>query len=105
MQGALGESDSKGQGRWHDASVGPVFSEYLELDLSTVVASIAGPKRPQDRISLTDAKASFRGTLKAYVVDDDKASISSNVDEAGQDSFPASEASEHTPNGLSAEQL
>ncbi|HEY5247487.1 MAG TPA: aconitate hydratase AcnA, partial [Dermatophilaceae bacterium] len=67
QQVALVEAYSKEQGLWHDASSEPVYSEYLELDLSTVVASIAGPKRPQDRISLTDAKASFRGTLKAYV--------------------------------------
>jgi len=66
-QVALVEAYSKEQGLWHDASVEPVFSEYLELDLSTVVPSIAGPKRPQDRISLTDAKASFHGTLPAYV--------------------------------------
>ncbi|NMM34608.1 MAG: aconitate hydratase AcnA, partial [Phycicoccus sp.] len=66
-QVALVEAYSKEQGLWHDASVEPVFSEYLELDLSTVVPSIAGPKRPQDRISLTDAKESFRGTLKSYV--------------------------------------
>ncbi|MHB1475300.1 MAG: aconitase family protein, partial [Dermatophilaceae bacterium] len=58
-QVALVEAYSKEQGLWHDPSVEPVFSEYLELDLSTVVPSIAGPKRPQDRISLTDAKESF----------------------------------------------
>ena len=67
QQVALVEAYSKEQGLWHDASVEPVFSEYLELDLSTVVASIAGPKRPQDRISLTDAKRSFRATLTDYV--------------------------------------
>jgi len=67
QQVALVEAYSKEQGLWHDPSVEPVFSEYLELDLSTVVASIAGPKRPQDRISLTDAKRSFRATLPDYV--------------------------------------
>lgn len=67
QQVALVEAYSKEQGLWHDASVEPVFSEYLELDLSTVVASIAGPKRPQDRISLTDAKRSFLGTLPTYL--------------------------------------
>jgi len=67
QQVALVEAYSKEQGLWHDASVEPLFSEYLELDLSTVVASIAGPKRPQDRISLTAAKESFRNTLKDYV--------------------------------------
>jgi aconitate hydratase len=67
QQVALVKAYSKEQGLWHDASVEPLYSEYLELDLSTVVASIAGPKRPQDRIALTDAKASFRETLKDYV--------------------------------------
>ncbi len=67
QQVALVEAYSKEQGLWHDASVEPLFSEYLELDLSTVVASIAGPKRPQDRISLTQAKESFLGTVKGYV--------------------------------------
>jgi len=64
---ALVEAYSKEQGLWLDTSAEPVFSEYLELDLSTVVASIAGPKRPQDRISLTDAKRSFLATLTDYV--------------------------------------
>ncbi|MBC7561123.1 MAG: aconitate hydratase AcnA, partial [Dermatophilaceae bacterium] len=67
QQVALVEAYSREQGLWHDAAVEPLFSEYLELDLSTVVASIAGPKRPQDRISLTDAKRSFVGTLPTYV--------------------------------------
>jgi len=68
---ALVEAYSKEQGLWHDPSTEPDFSEYLELDLSTVVASIAGPKRPQDRISLTDAKRSFVGTLPTYVDPDE----------------------------------
>jgi aconitate hydratase len=67
QQVALVEAYSKEQGLWHDPSVEPVYSEYLELDLSTVVPSIAGPKRPQDRISLSDAKASFHTTLPDYV--------------------------------------
>ena len=55
-QVALVEAYAKEQGLWHDPSVEPRFSERLELDLSTVVPSIAGPKRPQDRIALTDAR-------------------------------------------------
>ncbi len=55
-QVALVEAYAKAQGMWHDPGREPVFSEYLELDLSTVVPSIAGPKRPQDRIELTDAE-------------------------------------------------
>ncbi|GAA2181656.1 aconitate hydratase AcnA [Leucobacter tardus] len=54
------------QGMWHDPAKEPEFSEYLELDLSTVVASIAGPKRPQDRIELTDAKSQFERDLRNY---------------------------------------
>jgi len=108
QQVALVEAYSKEQGLWHDASVEPLFSEYLELDLSTVVASIAGPKRPQDRISLTEAKVSFRNTLKDYVVEDDSDradSAVSIVDESGKESFPASDAPEYTPNGQTAAEL
>ncbi len=65
-QVALVEAYSKLQSLWHDPSVEPRFSEYLELDLSTVVPSIAGPKRPQDRIELADAKKAFAGVLPSY---------------------------------------
>ena len=63
---ALVEAYTKAQGLWHDPSVEPVYSEYLELDLSTVVPSIAGPKRPQDRIELSASKAAFEKDLKNY---------------------------------------
>ena len=59
QQLALVEAYAKEQTLWHDASREPVFSEYMELDLSTVVPSIAGPKRPQDRIVLSHAKQQF----------------------------------------------
>ena len=62
----LVEEYTKTQGMWHDPGREPEFSEYLELDLSTVVPSIAGPKRPQDRIELSGAKASFERTLPTY---------------------------------------
>jgi aconitate hydratase len=62
----LVEAYTKAQGLWHDPSVEPVFSEYLTLDLSTVVPSIAGPKRPQDRIELSSSKSSFEKDLKNY---------------------------------------
>jgi aconitate hydratase len=62
----LVEAYTKAQGLWHDPSVEPVFSEYLTLDLSTVVPSIAGPKRPQDRIQLSASKSSFEKDLKNY---------------------------------------
>jgi aconitate hydratase len=63
---ALIKAYAQAQGMWHDPSVEPEFSEYLELDLSTVVASIAGPKRPQDRIELTEAKHQFEKDLLNY---------------------------------------
>ncbi|OLO56079.1 aconitate hydratase AcnA [Actinomyces oris] len=62
----LVEAYTKAQGMWHDPSREPVYSEYLELDLSTVVPSIAGPKRPQDRIVLSRAKESFQEILPTY---------------------------------------
>ena len=60
QQVALVEAYAKAQGLWHDPAAEPAYSETIELDLSTVVPSIAGPKRPQDRVSLSDAKAGFR---------------------------------------------
>ena len=62
----LVEAYAKEQGLWHDPSIEPRFSEYLELDLATVVPSIAGPKRPQDRIVLSKAKESFEAVLPSY---------------------------------------
>lgn len=84
---ALVEAYAKEQGLWHDPSREPVFSETLELDLATVVPSIAGPKRPQDRIELTSAKESFRSALSAYVSGETKG----EVDEAIDETFPASD--------------
>jgi aconitate hydratase len=65
----LVEKYAKVNGLWHDPKASPRFSEKLELDLSTVVPSIAGPKRPQDKISLTDAKASYEKVLPTYFTD------------------------------------
>ncbi len=70
-QVALVETYAKTQGLWHDPSTEPRFSEYLELDLSTVVPSIAGPKRPQDRIVLSDARTQFAVDVKNYGVEGD----------------------------------
>ncbi|WP_308297358.1 aconitate hydratase AcnA [Streptomyces sp. UNOB3_S3] len=83
QQVALVEAYAKEQGLWLDPAAEPDFSEKLELDLSTVVPSIAGPKRPQDRIVLADAKAQFERDVLNYV---------STADEAGEESFPASDA-------------
>lgn len=88
---ALVESYAKEQGLWHDASREIKFSEYLELDLSTVVPSISGPKRPQDRIELTDAKEQFRKDIHNYVAIED-----GSVDESLDESFPASDAPSFT---------
>ncbi|GAA4667423.1 aconitate hydratase AcnA [Frondihabitans cladoniiphilus] len=85
-QVALVEAYSKAQTLWHDPAVEPVFSEYLELDLATVVPSIAGPKRPQDRIELSGAKSQFEIDLGNYTSVDH-----SGVDEAVEQTFPASD--------------
>jgi len=103
---ALVEAYARTQGLWHDDDREPAFSEYLELDLSTVVPSIAGPKRPQDRVAMTEAKEAFREALPVYVADgevggeDRKPGVPSNeqpygvesaADEASAESFPASD--------------
>ena len=75
----LVEAYTKAQGLWHDPSIDPRFSEYLELDLSTVVPSIAGPKRPQDRIVLSESKKAFESVLPSY-----SAAASKPTDVAGQ---------------------
>ncbi|MFM9035338.1 MAG: aconitase family protein, partial [Mycobacterium sp.] len=89
-QVALVEAYAKTQGMWHDPDSEPVFSEYLELDLSTVVPSIAGPKRPQDRIELSDAKTAFRKDIHNYV-EENLPAPHTKLDEADEESFPASD--------------
>jgi aconitate hydratase len=95
----LVEAYSKAQGLWHDeTSEEPTYSETIELDLADVVPSIAGPKRPQDRVSLTDAKAAFRHALEGYLPEE------TEEDEAIEESFPASDpVSSHRPNGIGRE--
>ncbi|MGX1971739.1 aconitate hydratase AcnA [Streptomyces kronopolitis] len=90
QQVALVEAYAKEQGLWLDPAAEPDFSEKLELDLSTVVPSIAGPKRPQDRIVLANAAQQFAVDVRNYVADDE---------EAGKESFPASDAPAST-NGV-----
>ena len=96
---ALVEAYAKEQGLWHDPSAEPRYSEKLELDVSTVVPSLAGPKRPQDRVEVTEAKASFRNALADYATDGDDdpddAAEASGYDEAVEESFPASDAPSH----------
>ena len=97
---ALVEAYAKEQGLWHDPDAEPRFSEKLELDLATVVPSIAGPKRPQDRVSLSDAKESFRTALADYV---DDSGDENGYDEAVAESFPASDAPVQRPRRGAAE--
>ncbi len=95
---ALVEAYSKEQGLWHDPDAEPRFSEKLELDLATVVPSLAGPKRPQDRVSLSEAKESFRGALADYVDEADTDEQKTNgYDESVEETFPASDPA--TSNG------
>src|SRR4051795_3532703 len=104
-QVALVEAYAKEQGLWHDDDREPRYSEYLELDLGTVVPSIAGPKRPQDRVTLAHAKQGFREALADYVEDDqvepgqadpdrriDDAPKVAGYDESSAESFPASDS-------------
>ena len=91
-QVALVEAYSKLQKLWHDPAVEPVFSEYLELDLATVVPSIAGPKRPQDRVELSRAKAQFELDIVDYA-----GQKLSEVDAAVEATFPASDPVAFTP--------
>ncbi|MDN4489459.1 aconitate hydratase AcnA [Demequina sp. SYSU T00068] len=81
-QVALVEAYCKEQGLWHDPAREPVFSEYLELDLSTVVPSIAGPKRPQDRVALSESKPQFEKAIETVRTGDAKAAT--YVNEAGE---------------------
>src|SRR5215213_9906465 len=94
----LVEAYAKEQGLWHDPAREPIFSETLELDLSTVVPSIAGPKRPQDRIELSSAKQAFRSVLVDYAgapnqddPDDAASTKHPSVDESVEETFPASD--------------
>ena len=92
-QVALVEAYAKEQGLWHDPSHEPAYSQRLELDLSSIVPSIAGPKRPQDRIALSDAKDAWRRSVRDY------ASDGASVDASSANSFPASDVPTPTHNG------
>jgi aconitate hydratase len=80
------EAYAREQGLWHDEnSEEPTYSETLELDLGEVVPSLAGPKRPQDRVTLTESKASFRMALDGFLPEPDA------CDEPLEETFPASD--------------
>jgi aconitate hydratase len=87
---ALVEAYAKEQGMWHDPENEAVYSEYIELDLGDVVPSIAGPKRPQDRILLSESKVAFRKDIHNYV-EENYPTEHTQLDEAVEESFPASD--------------
>jgi aconitate hydratase len=97
----LVEAYAREQGLWHDSDHEPEYSEYLELDLGTVVPSLAGPTRPQDRVPLTEAKPSFRSVLGQFLPEPPAAQrdpesppldiADGTHDEALVESFPASD--------------
>ncbi|HSS11729.1 MAG TPA: aconitate hydratase AcnA, partial [Acidimicrobiales bacterium] len=109
---ALVEAYAKEQSLWHDAAHEPVFSERLELDLSTVQPSLAGPARPQDRVPLSRSQPMFRASLSVVLPEEAKAAMAhrhdgasgpddhdlpngvhnGTVDEASAESFPASDS-------------
>jgi len=98
----LVEAYAKEQGLWHDtSSETPTFSERLELDLGEVVPSLAGPKRPQDRVSLTDAQSSFREALRDHVPDDGSYR---GRDNGVSGTFPASDPPADTSPGHEADE-
>jgi aconitate hydratase len=99
---ALVEAYAKEQGLWHDEdSEEPTFSDQIELDLAEVVPSISGPRRPQDRVSLTESRDAFRMALEELLPDiDDEDDGNDGEDTALAGTFPASDpVSTHVPNG------
>ena len=87
-QVALVEAYAKTNTLWHDPDAEPAYSETLELDLASIEPSLAGPKRPQDRVALASAKTAFRAALADFTDGD---SVRDSVDEAVDESFPASD--------------
>jgi aconitate hydratase len=102
----LVEAYAKAQGLWHDPDEQPTYTDVLELDLGEVVPSLAGPRRPQDRVSLTEAKASFRLSLEELLPDGadpegaggepgvpghEPGGTRTEADEMSAESFPASD--------------
>jgi aconitate hydratase len=88
----LVDAYAREQGMFHEASTpDPVFSDLLELDLGDVVPSLAGPKRPQDRVPLDEAKESFLEAMGELASEDAAGELGNGIDEANAESFPASD--------------
>ncbi len=106
---ALVEAYAKEQGLWHDPQAEPRYSETVELDLGTVVPSLAGPRRPQDRVALTDARRGFRAALADMAPEPqtrpdtpiDRKVNEDGPDEASAESFPASDPPSYQPSTTS----
>ncbi|HET6985028.1 MAG TPA: aconitate hydratase AcnA, partial [Kribbella sp.] len=101
-QVALVEAYAKTNTLWHDPDAEPAYSETLELDLASIEPSLAGPKRPQDRVPLVSAKTAFRAALADFTDGD---SVRDSLDEAVDETFPASDpaaATDHVFPVLSA---
>jgi aconitate hydratase len=110
-QVALVEAYAKEQGLWHDPDVRPVYDETISFDLSTVEPSLAGPARPQDRVSLPGARASFEQALLAFRREESASSPTpaigaarAKADESSIESFPASDPPAPSPSALAHEQ-
>jgi aconitate hydratase len=89
---ALVEAYAKEQGLWHDEhSEEPTYSDRMSLDLATVEPSLAGPRRPQDRVALSEAQASFRAAVGEFTGDEDDPELKDPHDEAVAESYPASD--------------
>ena len=89
---SLVEAYAKHQGMWHDPTQPPRYSEYVELDLGSVTPSLAGPRRPQDRVPLSSAQADFRRVLPDILgLPGNDDGLMSRLDEASAESFPASD--------------
>ena len=101
-QVALVEAYAKTNALWHDPDAEPAYSETLQLDLASIEPSLAGPKRPQDRVPLASAKTAFRAALADFTNGD---SVRDSIDEAVDETFPASDpaaATDHVFPVLSA---
>ncbi|HWH06705.1 MAG TPA: aconitate hydratase AcnA [Gaiellaceae bacterium] len=98
-QVALVEAYCKENLLWHDPEEEPTYSQIVELDLSTVEPSLAGPRRPQDRVPLADAKASFLETLGSFGKD----YTNGSSDKAVADTFPASDPTKEQQPGAEPE--